>query len=423
MLAEAKREAERIVADARDKAAQEASEQEVVKRAEREAADILEEARQREREVRLGRGGLRRRGARDARGQPRQVPRRRFSAAASGSRAVRGRLRLNWGRRSPAGAGVYGWRRARHHRPPRPRPRRRRARRACGVRVPRVEPALGGPGLPHRAGRARGRARVSALLSGPSPAPADRARAGGALLALPRGGARPPWRVESEEFAAEGRPGRALRRRPRLGVRRGARARPGRPGRGTRSPRRSRRDPLPRGLRRPLPDLRGRTATPGLRLRAAEERPPLGRPARTSRAPGGRGSPLGRGLGRHDVGPAVVAARVEHPPGGDDRPRIAVGVEDLLAPRHRPRQQVAQGSAIRLAPWRYSSGPAAISSASGKSAGKAVLGRYLDRREHERPGLEGEGAAWRPPRRRGRRPSARGRSPRPGGAAPAAPRA
>jgi cell division septum initiation protein DivIVA len=54
MLAEAKREAERLVADARDKAAQEASEQEVVKRAEREAADILEEARQREREVRLG---------------------------------------------------------------------------------------------------------------------------------------------------------------------------------------------------------------------------------------------------------------------------------------------------------------------------------------------------------------------------------
>ena len=54
MLAEAKREAERIVGEARDKAAQEASEQEVVKRAEREAADILEEARQREREVRLG---------------------------------------------------------------------------------------------------------------------------------------------------------------------------------------------------------------------------------------------------------------------------------------------------------------------------------------------------------------------------------
>lgn len=54
MLAEAKREADRIVADARDKATQEASQEEVVKRAEREAAGILEEARVREREVRLG---------------------------------------------------------------------------------------------------------------------------------------------------------------------------------------------------------------------------------------------------------------------------------------------------------------------------------------------------------------------------------
>jgi cell division septum initiation protein DivIVA len=54
MLAEAKREAERLVAEARERAAQEASQQEVVKRADREAAEILEEARQREREVRLG---------------------------------------------------------------------------------------------------------------------------------------------------------------------------------------------------------------------------------------------------------------------------------------------------------------------------------------------------------------------------------
>lgn len=54
MLAEAKREAERLVADARDKAAQEASQEEIVKRAEREAAQVLEEARVREREVRLG---------------------------------------------------------------------------------------------------------------------------------------------------------------------------------------------------------------------------------------------------------------------------------------------------------------------------------------------------------------------------------
>ena len=53
MLAEAKREAERVIAEARDRAAQEASEQEIVKRAEREAAQILEEARLRERQVRL----------------------------------------------------------------------------------------------------------------------------------------------------------------------------------------------------------------------------------------------------------------------------------------------------------------------------------------------------------------------------------
>jgi cell division septum initiation protein DivIVA len=54
MLAEAKREAERILTDSREKAAQTASEQEVVKRAERQAAEIVEEARLREREVRLG---------------------------------------------------------------------------------------------------------------------------------------------------------------------------------------------------------------------------------------------------------------------------------------------------------------------------------------------------------------------------------
>ena len=54
MLAEAKREADRIVAEAREQAAREVSQQEVVRKAEREAEAILEEARQREREVRLG---------------------------------------------------------------------------------------------------------------------------------------------------------------------------------------------------------------------------------------------------------------------------------------------------------------------------------------------------------------------------------
>ena len=54
MLAEAKREAERIVAEAKDKQAQLVSQEEVVRQAERLAEDIVEEARAREREIRLG---------------------------------------------------------------------------------------------------------------------------------------------------------------------------------------------------------------------------------------------------------------------------------------------------------------------------------------------------------------------------------
>ncbi len=54
MLAEAKREAERIVKEARDKQDQLISQEEVVKQAERSADDIIEDARGREREIRLG---------------------------------------------------------------------------------------------------------------------------------------------------------------------------------------------------------------------------------------------------------------------------------------------------------------------------------------------------------------------------------
>jgi cell division septum initiation protein DivIVA len=54
MLAEAKREAERIVKEARDKQEQLVSQEEVVKMAERSADDIIEDARGREREIRLG---------------------------------------------------------------------------------------------------------------------------------------------------------------------------------------------------------------------------------------------------------------------------------------------------------------------------------------------------------------------------------
>jgi len=54
MLGEAKREAERIVHEAREIAQREASHTEIVRLAERQAQGILEQARQREREVRLG---------------------------------------------------------------------------------------------------------------------------------------------------------------------------------------------------------------------------------------------------------------------------------------------------------------------------------------------------------------------------------
>jgi hypothetical protein len=54
MLAEAKREAERILKEARERQIQLTSEEEIVKQAERAADDILDEARGREREIRLG---------------------------------------------------------------------------------------------------------------------------------------------------------------------------------------------------------------------------------------------------------------------------------------------------------------------------------------------------------------------------------
>ena len=54
MLAEAKQEADRIVAEANEKAARLASQEEVVRLAEKQAKEIVEDARERERETRLG---------------------------------------------------------------------------------------------------------------------------------------------------------------------------------------------------------------------------------------------------------------------------------------------------------------------------------------------------------------------------------
>ena len=54
MLAEAKREAERIVRESQDEQARLISEETVVRQAERQAEEIVEDARAREREIRLG---------------------------------------------------------------------------------------------------------------------------------------------------------------------------------------------------------------------------------------------------------------------------------------------------------------------------------------------------------------------------------
>src|SRR6478609_1056455 len=54
MLAEAKREAERIVKEAREKQDSLINEQEVTKQAERVAEEIIDDAKSREREIRLG---------------------------------------------------------------------------------------------------------------------------------------------------------------------------------------------------------------------------------------------------------------------------------------------------------------------------------------------------------------------------------
>jgi vacuolar-type H+-ATPase subunit H len=54
MLAEAKQEADRIIAEANEKAARMASQEEVVRLAEKQAKEIIEDARERERETRLG---------------------------------------------------------------------------------------------------------------------------------------------------------------------------------------------------------------------------------------------------------------------------------------------------------------------------------------------------------------------------------
>ena len=90
MLAEAKREAERIVKEARDQQARLISDEEVYKQAERGAEEILEDARDTERADPPRGRGLRRRDPLDARGQPAEVPRRRAARPRPARRTRRG---------------------------------------------------------------------------------------------------------------------------------------------------------------------------------------------------------------------------------------------------------------------------------------------------------------------------------------------
>ena len=91
MLAEAKREAERVVKEARDQQARLISDEEVYKQAERAAEEIIEDARETRAPDPPRRGGLRRRDPLHARGQPREVPRRGAPRARPARRPSRGR--------------------------------------------------------------------------------------------------------------------------------------------------------------------------------------------------------------------------------------------------------------------------------------------------------------------------------------------
>ena len=88
MLAEAKREQDRLLQEAREQAVREASQTEIVKLAERQAQEIIDEARRSAREMRLEMEDWADGHARDARDEPRQVPRPRSGAAASGCTSV-----------------------------------------------------------------------------------------------------------------------------------------------------------------------------------------------------------------------------------------------------------------------------------------------------------------------------------------------
>ena len=77
MLAEAKQETERLLAEAQERAEKLASDTEVVRLAEKNAQQIMEDARDQERQIRLGAEDYADERARQPRDEPREVHRRR----------------------------------------------------------------------------------------------------------------------------------------------------------------------------------------------------------------------------------------------------------------------------------------------------------------------------------------------------------
>ena len=371
MLAEAKREAERLVADARDKAAQEASEQEVVKRAEREAADILEEARQREREVRLGAEDY----ADEVLGTLEVNLGKFLEAVRRGRERLQGRSDEAMGEPAPRAPRLSDGPGGRHRGPPRARARTRRG-------GPAARPdAAGrarhrGPGAPHRPGAARARPRGQPVAVGAAPAPARRRRAGRApACAASRRRARRST-VDTSEFVADGPSRRRpLRRGPRLPVRGGGGPRRRDLGAGRRRRGRAGHAAVPRRTAPACARTAARTSTRG-RATARRTRPTrAGTPsARWRSACAGRTAGPEPGCGPFLTGARPANLPRALPTGGDDPwpyrserpPSSAVTPGARRTPSRRPASAAAR--AARAPSGRTTCAASAGTTGAGRSS-------------------------------------------------------
>ena len=160
MLAEAKRECDRIIREAREQAMREASQTEIVKLAEKQAEDIVEDAKPQGARDAARDGGLGGLDPVDARGEPRQVPRRRQARSRTAARALAGdgrrRHRARAADEPPRTAEFDRFGLAARQRPN--RPRARGTRRSRSRRTPPPPRCDAGPSA--RRARSRERERV-----------------------------------------------------------------------------------------------------------------------------------------------------------------------------------------------------------------------------------------------------------------------